>query len=151
MWSTRSPAVLVHRACASRMANGGKLRMLLLAHGGFSQFLGSYRFLYKNSPAPSLPSVLLTAHQIPRTVFLPYPAYFYSFGHFILGLRMAYFGSVDTYCFISGCLAFVRVLESSSGCGQMCLRGAGLLPKCVCARVCLTPHCRARPPGWVSS
>lgn len=90
----RSPAVLAHRACASRMANDGKLQMLLLAHGGFSQFLGSYHILYKNSPAPSLRSVLLTAHWIPRTVFLPYPAYFYSFGHFILGLRKAYFGSV---------------------------------------------------------
>lgn len=39
------------------------------------------------------------------------------------------------------------MLQLSSGCGQMRLRGAGLLPHCVSAGVDLTPHCGARPQG----
>lgn len=64
--------------------------MLLLARGDFIQFLVSYQFFYTKT----VQAILLTAHWIPRTVFLPYPAYFYSFGHFILGICKAYFGSL---------------------------------------------------------
>lgn len=72
---------------------------------GLIQFLlrHHFPFLYKNN---IVLLTVLTAHQIPSTVFLPSPAYFYSFGHFILGICKACFGRGETYCFISGCTSF---------------------------------------------
>ena len=64
----------------------------------------TFLFLYKNN---TVPPRVLTAHQIPLTVFLRSSAYFYSFGHFILGFRRACFGRGETYCFISGCPALM--------------------------------------------
>lgn len=86
MWPTRSPAVLAHQSFSIEDAIDCKLRMLLLAHGGFSPFLVNHHFPFFYTKTASLRSILLTAHWIPCTVFLPYPAYFYSFGHFILGI-----------------------------------------------------------------
>lgn len=62
--------------------------------------------------------MVLTAHQIPPTVFLASPAYFYSSGYFILGICKACVGRSETSGFISGCTAFMSVLRLRSGRGE---------------------------------
>lgn len=74
---------------------------------GLVRFLRRHHFpfLYKNN---IVPPVVLTAQEIPLTVFLPSPAYFYSFGYFILGVCWAWFGRGKTYCCISGWTASIK-------------------------------------------
>lgn len=109
---------------------------------GLLQFLlrHHFPFLYKNNIVPPM---VLTAHQIPLTVFLPSPAYFYSFGYFILGICKACFGHSETYCFISGCTAFMWTLQLSSVCAEAGFWGSGLLPRCVSTQLWGVPGPRA--------
>ena len=71
----------------------------------------TFLFYTKNNIVPLR---VLTASQIPLTVFLPSSAHFYSFGYFILGLCKACFGRVETYCFISGCSALMWTFQLRS-------------------------------------
>lgn len=98
-----------------------------------------FPFLYKNNIVPSM---VLTAHEIPLTVFLPSPAYFYSFGYFILGICWACFGRGKIYCFISGCTFISRRYRRTwfwvLVCCQLYLHRTVVHP---------TPQGRARPQG----
>lgn len=116
-------------------AGGGSRVQRLLRH--------HFPFLYKNNIVP--PRVL-TAHQIPWTVFLPSSAYFYSFGYFILGLYKACFGPGETYCFISGCSALMQTLQLRSGRGEDVVLGFRFAGPCVCPEPWWT-----RSPGLASA
>lgn len=99
--------------------------MLLLENRGL-QFLPRHHFpfLYKNNVVP--PRVL-TAHQIPLTVFLPSSAYFYSSGYFILGLCEACFGRAKLIVlFLAARLARERFSEEAAA-GRVRFWGLDLL------------------------
>ena len=105
----------------------------------------TFLFLYKNN---TVPPRVLTAHQIPLTVFLRSSAYFYSFGHFILGFRRACFGRGETYCFISGCPALMWTLQLRSGRGEDVVLGFRFAAPAVCPELQSTPLPRARRGPW---
>lgn len=107
--------------------------MLVDVEPGLIHFLRRhhFHFLYKNNIVPSM---VLTAHEIPLTVFLPSPAYFYSFGYFILRICWACFGRGKIYCFISGC-TFIYFKQTQ----EDLILGSGLLPA-VFAQNCGGPH-----------
>lgn len=149
MLQMRVPAVLVcqHFCSVAVVADnsGCCCWMLIDVEPALIHFLRRHHFpfLYKNNIVPSM---VLTAHEIPLTVFLPSPAYFYSFGYFILGICWACFGRGKIYCFISGC-TFIssrhrRTWFWALFCCQLYLHRTVVYP---------TPQCRARPQGGFSA
>lgn len=129
-WCSCSVAVAADRSgCCSWTA--GLLQVLLRHH---------FPFLYKNNIVLLM---VLTAHQIPATVFPPSPAYFHSVGYFILGICKACFGPGETYCFISGCVAFMSMVQLSSGRGEDVALGFRLAAWLCCTELWRPPLCRA--------
>lgn len=128
----------VARGSGCRCRAAGLIQFLLRHHFPFS---------HKNNSALLM---VLTAHQIPSTVFPPSPASFYSSGYFILGICKACFGRGKTYCFISGCAAFMSMLRLRSGRGEDVVPGVPVCCPAVFAQRGGAPHstplqCRATP------
>lgn len=106
MLQMRFPAVLVCQ-CFCSVAVWLITQDVVAGEPGLVRFLRRHHFpfLYKNNIVPPM---VLTAQEIPLTVFLPSPAYFYSFGYFMLGICWAWFGRGKTYCCISGWTASIK-------------------------------------------